>query len=49
MATQQLLAEVQYGTAVDWQELAIALSERLDNITRVRSFGDDEDYMDEDY
>lgn len=43
MPTSQLVAEVHYGSAVDWQELAIALAERLDDTTRITSY-DDEGY-----
>lgn len=34
MSTSELQEEVRYGIAVDWQELAIALAERLDTIRR---------------
>lgn len=34
MYTKQLQEEVCYGINVDWQELAIALAERLDIIRR---------------
>lgn len=32
METKKLREEVHYGTDVDWKELAIALTERLDTI-----------------
>lgn len=34
MDTRQLQEETRYGTTVNWQELAIALAERLDTIRR---------------
>jgi hypothetical protein len=34
MDTKQLQDEVRYAINVDWQELAIALSERVDDIRR---------------
>lgn len=34
MTTKELQEEVHYGTTVNWQELAIAMAERLDTIRR---------------
>jgi hypothetical protein len=34
MANKELREQAKYGIAVDWKELAIALTERLDTIRR---------------
>jgi len=34
MPTKELYEEVHYGTSVDWKELALAMSERLEDCYR---------------